>query len=136
MGHIRLGRLPATRKWQEVVALPRWLGAPEPEPVLVVVLSNPGGLHRVRAVIPAERIVAETSAAFAVRERRLVAASFEEVGPVLMAAGWRDAPLEIIALRRRAPVPRLAAEPVDRVAELMKKPTLNLLEARSLLNLL
>ena len=120
----------------EAVALPEWIGGPEPGPVLVVVLSHPQGLAGVRAVIPAERIVAESSAAFAVRERRLIAASFEDVGPVLMAAGWRDAPLEIIALRPGAPVHRLAEDPVDRVSELMNKPTLNLLEARSLLNVL
>jgi len=118
----------------EIVALPSWLGGPEREPVLVVVLGYPGSVSGPRAAIPRERIVAESPAAFAVRERRLVAESFDEVGPVLMAAGWRDAPLEIVALRRRAPVQRLTADPLDRVSELMNKPTLNLLEARAVLN--
>jgi hypothetical protein len=90
----------------------------------------------VRSVIPSERIVAETVGAFAVRERRLVASSFDAVGPVLVAAGWGDAPLEIVALRARVPVQRLAVDPVDRVSELMNKPTLDLLEARALLQVL
>lgn len=118
----------------EVAKLSRWIGVREPEPVLVVVLGAEGSVRGVRAVIPADRIVAETATAFAVRERRVVAETFEEAGPVLMAAGWRDAPLEIIALRRHALAQPLTAAPVDRVAALMNKPTLNMLEARLLLD--
>lgn len=116
------------------VAWPVWLA--DSEPVLVVVLGRPGGAVGVRAVVPSDRIVAESATAFAVRERRVVAESFEGVGPVLMAAGWRDAPLEIVALRPRAPVPLLAGDPVERVEALMRKPSLNLLEARALLGTL
>lgn len=116
--------------------LPAWLGAPAREPVLVVVLAHPRGLADVRAAIPAERIVAESAAAFAVRERRLVSSSFDEVGPVLVAAGWQHAPLEIVALRPRPPRQRLSADPADRVSALMSQPTLTLLEARSLLGTL
>jgi hypothetical protein len=120
----------------EVAKLSRWLGALEPEPVLIVVLGAEGTVRDVRTVISADRIVAETATAFAVRERRIVAETFDEAGPVLMAAGWRDAPIEIIALRRHAlaQAQALTAAPVDRVAALMNQPTLNMLEARSLLD--
>lgn len=120
---------------EDRVAVPSWLGG-EPEPVLVVVLDGPGAVAGVRDVVDRERIVAESRQAFAVRERRLVAASFDAVGPVLQAAGWRDAPLEIIAPRRGSVVPALAPDPADRVSQLMNKPQLNLLEARALLEVL
>lgn len=119
---------------EEAAGLAGWLGLRDLEPVLVVVLGHGGSVREVRAVVSADRIVAETASAFAVRERRVVTESFEEAGPVLMAAGWRDAPIEIIAVHRHAPVRSLTAAPVDRVAVLMNKPTLNLLEARLLLD--
>jgi hypothetical protein len=48
----------------EVAKLSRWIGVREPEPVLVVVLGAEGSVRGVRAVIPADRIVAETATAF------------------------------------------------------------------------
>jgi hypothetical protein len=117
-------------------ALPSRPGA---EPVLIVVVGNAARVDLVRNAVDHERIICETVNAFALRERRIVAASFEAVGPMLMEAGWRDDPLEIVAPRppsKRPDPSRSDADQASKIAELMKKPTLNILEARKALSLL
>ncbi len=108
------------------------------DPVLVFVLGSREQVAGVRAVVDSSRVVAESPDAFAVRERRLVAATAAAVGPLLESAGWRDAQLEILAVSWSA-LPRREEEPpqrgVDdtRLAELVNKPTLTLWEARLML---
>jgi hypothetical protein len=108
-----------------------------PPPVLVVVVGDPRKLADVRAAVKPAEILAESKGAFALRHRHLVAASFEDVGPLLQKAGWQDAPLELVG-PMRAPEPRLpAASPSNReLADLSQKPRLSELEARRLLELL
>ena len=110
-------------------------GLPEfkSKPVLVVVVGDHEQLAQVRAAIDDERIVAESDAAFALKERRVISESFAGVGPMLMAAGWGDDSLEIVAIRLRAP--QTGSDRASVLAELMNKPTLNLMEARRALGL-
>ena len=84
------------------------------EPVLVVVVGDSRKLADVRATLRPAEILVESKGAFALRHRHLVAASFEDVGPLLQKAGWQDAPLEILAPMRE-PEPRVsAASPSNR----------------------
>ncbi|MDJ0848823.1 MAG: hypothetical protein QNK04_10630 [Myxococcota bacterium] len=103
----------------------------EREPVLVIVLQDRPSVWSVLAAVKGERILAASPEAFALRDRRVVSASFEAVGPLLMLAGWRDEPIEIIAAGRG---PEPTPPPVDRVAALVNKPRLTLLESRALLS--
>ena len=108
------------------------------DPVLVVVVGSREAVESVRAVVDPSRVVAESAEAFAVRERRLIAATTDSVGPVLMVAGWMDAELEILALSRglRARPGSSSSEGEDgeaRLAELIAKPSLTLWEARRFL---
>jgi hypothetical protein len=108
------------------------LAKPGSEPVLIVVVGDAVRVDLVRSAVDRERIIFETASAFALRERRIIAGSFEEVGPMLMRAGWRDDPLEIVTLgpaSTRSPVAQ-----TDKLADLMNKPTLNIVEARMVLN--
>ena len=107
---------------------------PEADPVLIVVVGDAARVDLVRNAVDRERIVCETVNAFALRERRIVAASFGEVGPMLMEAGWRDEPLEIVT--PGPPPTRSDANQASKIADLMNKPTLNALEARMALSLL
>jgi hypothetical protein len=107
---------------------------PEADPVLIVVVGDAARVDLVRNAVDRERIICQTVNAFALRERRIIAASFEEVGPMLMEAGWRDDPLEIVT--SRPPSTRSDADQASKIADLMNKPTLNALEARMALSLL
>jgi hypothetical protein len=104
------------------------------DPVLVIVVGEAARVDLVRNAVDRERIVCETANAFALRERRIIAASFEEVGPMLMEAGWRDDPLEIVTPRPAST--HSEADQASKIADLMNKPTLNALEARMALSLL
>jgi hypothetical protein len=104
----------------------------EAEPVLIVVVGNAARVDLVRNAVDRERIICETADAFALRERRIIAGSFEEVGPMLMRAGWRDDPLEIVTLL--PPSTRSPTARASKIADLMNKPTLNIVEARMVLN--
>ncbi len=109
-----------------------WPSKPEAKPVLIVVVGNAARVDLVRNAVDRERIICETADAFALRERRIIAGSFEEVGPMLMRAGWRDDPLEIVTLLPAStPSPTARA---SKIAELMNKPTLNILEAKMVLD--
>jgi hypothetical protein len=118
--------------WHPERALPGLPGL-ESEPVLVIVLGDLQKLAQVRAAIDDERIVAESEDAFALRERRVVSESFAGVGPMLTAAGWSDDSLEIVAIRLHEP--ETGSDRTSELAELMKKPTLDLMEARRALAL-
>ena len=100
----------------------------ESKPVLVVVVGDLQQLAQVRAAIDDERIVAESDDAFALKERRVISESFAGVGPMLTAAGWGDDSLEIVALRLHPS--ETDSDRSSKLAELMKKPALNLMEAR------
>jgi hypothetical protein len=108
------------------------------DPVLIVVVGNAARVDLVRNSVDHGRIICETANAFALRERRIIAASFEEVGPMLMEAGWRDDPLEIVAPRPPSAPPsaKSDADRASKIADLMNKPTLNALEAKMALSLL
>jgi hypothetical protein len=118
--------------WNRGRVLPGLPGL-ESEPVLVVVVGDLRGVAQVRAAIDDERIVAESEDAFALKERRVIAESFAGVGPMLTAAGWGDESLEIVAIRLQAP--ETDSKRTSELAELMKKPALNLMEARRALAL-
>lgn len=107
---------------------------PEAAPVLIVVVGDAARVDLVRNAVDRERIICETVSAFALRERRIIAASFGEVGPMLMEAGWRDDPLEIVT--PGPPSTRSDPDQTSKIADLMNKPTLNALEARMALSLL
>jgi hypothetical protein len=100
--------------------------------VLIVVVGDTARVDLVRNAVDRERIICETVNAFALRERRIIAASFEEVGPMLMEAGWRDEALEIVT--PHSPSTRSGADQASKIADLMNKPTLNIVEARMVLN--
>ena len=102
--------------------------------MLIVVVGDAARVDLVRSAVDRERIIFETANAFALRERRIIAGSFEEVGPMLMQAGWRDDPLEIVTLDPAST--RSPAAQTDKLADLMNKPTLNIVEARMALSLL
>jgi hypothetical protein len=113
------------------------LSKPAADPVLVVVVGDQARVDLVRKAVDRERIIFDTAHAFALRERRIIAAAFEQVGPMLMQAGWRDDPLEIVASRSASTRSEAAADHrASKIAELMNKPTLNILEARMALDLL
>jgi hypothetical protein len=114
-------------------------GAPLPdEPVMVVVVKSRDDIGAVREVIDPGRIVASSPEGFVVREGRVVVASVEAAGPLLNAAGWSEAELEIVKLEAR-PVLRGAAGNGNGgggLAALYAKPTLTLDEALLALRLL
>ena len=81
---------------------------PELEPVVVFVLGSPRAVAQIRAAIRDERVVAETPEAFAVVEGRVLAASAEPVGELLMQLGWDDRPLDLVPLPIQIPLDQRA----------------------------
>lgn len=117
------------------------LGAEEPEPVLVLLVGDAPAVTRVRATISSDRVVAETSRAFALREGRIVAANPEAAGDPLNAAGWAHRPIELWSARAarrrtREPAPRAESQSGPTLAELARKPTLTPAEAVAALRLM
>jgi hypothetical protein len=110
------------------------LGRSASRSVLVIVLCDREAVAEIRALVGSERVVAAAENAFALVEKRIISASFEGVGPLLVRAGWRDLPLEIVVSGKSARKPE--SRPVSRVAELLRKPTLTAVEASLLLSLL
>ncbi len=117
--------------------------------VMVIVVGTRGRVASVRKAVSSDRILATSENGFAIQGRRLIAVSLENVGGLLMKAGWEDAPLEILTASRtgRRGGDRPGEEPraADRssaqaeaaiLADLMNKPTLNYLEAQRVLSLL
>ncbi len=111
--------------------------------VMVVVVGTRGRVASVRTAVSDDRILAASEDGFALQGRRLVAVSLEDVGNLLMRAGWDDAPLEILTAARhgrgrpsRDPDRATAEAEAAILADLMNKPSLNYLEAQRLLSLL
>lgn len=129
------------------VALPPipFLEAPAEAPVLVIVVGTASRVRRVHAAIDRRDLVIDTPGAFALGERagtprRIVAANYDAVGPLLGDAGWADAKLEIVTPRlrrdgdtRHQPARSGGSEALD-LGALAAKPTLTLSEAVALLN--
>lgn len=122
--------------------------------VMVIVVGTRGRVASVRKAVSSDRILATSENGFAIQGRRLIAVSLENVGGLLMKAGWEDAPLEILTASRRSRTgggrtgggrPGKGPQDTDRssaqaeaaiLADLMNKPTLNYLEAQRVLSLL
>lgn len=122
--------------------------------VMVIVVGTRGRVASVRKAVSSDRILATSENGFAIQGRRLIAVSLENVGGLLMKAGWEDAPLEILTASRRNRTggswtgggrPGEGPQDTDRssaqaeaaiLADLMNKPTLNYLEAQRVLSLL
>src|SRR5271166_6117912 len=73
-------RIGATGPWH-------LLGSREPKPVIVVIVGSAKKLADVRAVVRSGEIVAESARAFALQRRHVIAASAEDVGPLLTKIG-------------------------------------------------
>jgi hypothetical protein len=59
-----------------------------PEPVLVVIVGSTSGVRQVRAAISDDRVVSETSDAFALYDRRIIAASPDAASGPINEMGW------------------------------------------------
>ncbi len=118
----------------------------EPAAVLVVLVPNTDAVAAVRRAVSADRIVAASPEAIALREGRIVAASRDAASELIGRVGWVDARIEILT-----PGPRDAARPKagavsardgevsardNELNELAKKPTLSQVEAMRALELL
>lgn len=114
------------------------------DPVLVLLVGSTDGVARVRAAIDDDRVVAEMDGAFALRSKRVVAASPEAAGGPINQMGWVDKEIELIAVpmgqglvwetNRHKNQDEPAGKPVDkaqaeRIAALMSKATLTSAEA-------
>lgn len=122
----------------------------EEPPILVVLVSNADSVAAVREAVSADRILARSDEAIALREGRIVAASRDAASEMIGRAGWADAPIEIVTTVARDSIrpKRAAAPPPDEAAveiarerrgelnELSKKGTLTLPEAMRALELM
>jgi len=124
----------------ELPPLESLVPAPQPEPVLILLLGSEESVESVRSAIASERIVASSPGAFAIDSGRIVAVDVETASDPLNAAGWADRPLEILTADRLARAPGAgtgagaeAPPSLPPIAELAKKPTLTAGEAMRLL---
>lgn len=104
------------------------------EPVLILVVGSPAKVAGVEREVSADRVLASSEDGFALREGLLVVSSIDRAGPLLMRAGWRDKPIEIVDAQRARKPAESGASGGDRMAELINKPTLTLAEARAALD--
>lgn len=104
------------------------------EPVLILVVGSPAKVAGVGRKVSADRVLASSSDGFALREGLLIVSSIDRAGPLLMRAGWRDKPIEIVDVQRGPRPAESGASGGDRMAELINKPTLTLAEARAALD--
>ena len=77
------------------------------EPVVVMIVGTPENVEIMRRSVNADRIVASRKNSFALDRGRIIAASIDDAGESVTAAGWVDRPLEILA-PPRAPQPASA----------------------------
>ena len=106
-------------------------------PVLVIVLADPERVADVHKAVQRTRVIAYNRHGFAVQGRRIMSVSLETVGELLMEAGWEDERLEIYdlkALKGARLGTRPSAPANNKIAELMNKPTLTMVEAWALLD--
>jgi len=110
----------------------------EQTPVTVLVVGSAKKVAQVRAAIGKGEVVAESAGAFALRRRRVVAASYEDVGPLLTRAGWQEAPIALWAPTREVPPQTRgdSSSPDGGLGNLINKPSLSELDVQRLLDLL
>lgn len=127
---------------------PSWLpvfGEEKSDTVLVFLVGSRRGVETVKKSVDPARIVAETPNAIALVEGRMVAVDAAAVSEPLMAAGWADRPLELLQVPRDDGLNRGEkkgtgeqsgedAARIDRIMELMNKPSLTQGEALFVLN--
>ena len=104
--------------------------APIVEPVVVLVVGTPENVEIMRRAVNRDRIVASRKNSFALDQGRIIAASVDDAGESVTAAGWVERPLEIIAPRRvRQPssAPPESAEPSIHAPQLTQTQALELL---------
>ena len=105
--------------------------APLVSPVVVLVVGTPENVEIMRRAINKDRIVASHKNSFALDQGRIIAASVDDAGESVTAAGWVERPLEIIAPpRARQP----ASSPTEGTTPLLHVPQLTQTEAIHLLN--
>ncbi len=119
-----------------------------PEPVLVIVVGSTRLVGSVRKAISPDRIVADTDDAFALVDRRIIAASAEAASGPINELGWIHREIELVSVpmgagraweeNRHKKVAGRNMDAADsakaeQIAELMQKPTLNAVEAGMLL---
>jgi hypothetical protein len=68
------------------------------DPVLVVIVGSPQLVDSVRVAISPDRIIADTGDAFALVDRRIIAASAEAASGPINQLGWIDDPLDLVAM--------------------------------------
>ncbi len=123
---------------------PSWvpLVGAEEEPVLIFLVGSRQGVETLKRAVDPSRIVAESPDAVALVEGRMVATHADAVAAPLTAAGWTDRKLEILQVPRRDPLrgsrregAGAADDPrMQRLNELMSKPTLSYGEALFVMN--
>ena len=103
------------------------------QPVVVIIVSSPRDVSSVRRTVSRDRVIASVDTGFALGERRIIASNYAAVGSLLQQTGWNTTNLEIYS---SAPKKRRAEASTndERLAALMKKPTLNRLEAQYVLS--
>ncbi len=105
--------------------------APMVSPVVVMVVGTPENVEVMRRAVNKDRIVARGKNSFALDEGRIIAASVDDAGESVMAAGWVQRPIEIYA-PPRAQQP--ASSPKGGTTPLLHAPRLTQAEATHLLN--
>jgi hypothetical protein len=110
-------------------------GAPA---VLVLLVDDRESVRGVRLAIDPARMVTQSDDGLALRGGRIVATSHDAVGQILATAGWTDRPIEIFdaaSMRKSSGATESAATSRDAtIASYARKPTLNYIEALSLLS--
>ena len=108
-------------------------------PVVVMVVGTPENVEIMRRAVNKDRIVARRKNSFALDEGRIIAASIDDAGESVTAAGWVERPLEIIAPPRVQPPSSFPAEgatssPTEGATPLLHAPQLTQTQALRLLN--
>ena len=75
--------------------------APDPDPVLLIVVGQRENVAAVKRGLRGERLLFESPEALALEPGRIVAARIEDASEVLNTLGWADRPLEIVGPGRR-----------------------------------
>lgn len=103
------------------------------QPVMVIIVSSPRVVSSVRRAVARDRIVASVDTGFALGERRIIASDYAAVGPLLQQTGWNTTNLEIYSSAPKEQQTEAFTKD-ERLAALMKQPTLNRLEAQYVLS--
>ena len=103
------------------------------QPVMVIIVSSPRVVSSVRRAVARDRIVAFVETGFALGERRIIASDYAAVGPLLQQTGWNTTNLEIYSSAPKEQQTEASTQD-ERLAALMKQPTLNRLEAQYVLS--